>query len=443
MPLSDDDAVEALRSALSFPTVAAADPTATDHAPFEALIADLAARFPRLHEAAELTRISGDALLYRWPGESADESPVVLMAHLDVVPINPDDAWAHPPFDGVVAEGVIWGRGTLDCKGSVVALCAAVERLVEQGVTPSRDVWLSFGCDEEVSGVAAKAAVAELQTRGVEPWFVLDEGGTVATDAFPGVDKPLAVIGVTEKGAVDLELHATATGGHASMPPRRGATERLARAILRLQRHPFPATIPEPTLEMLQTVSEHATGPVRIATRYAARLRRPLALAFTRLGPETAAMTRTTTAVTELRGSPAANVLAATASATVNMRVMVGDSVESAVARIRKVIGDDAVTVTVRSADEPSPLSPTDDAAYRLIAGTIREVMPDAVPVPYVMMAATDSRHFHRVWPRVYRFNPFRMTPSQRESLHNVDERLEVSSFLEGIRWYQRLVEQL
>ena len=442
MPLTDEAALEALRSALSFPTIASDDPVSTDHTPFEGLIADLATRFPRLHETAELTRLADDALLFRWPGRSSDQ-PVVLMAHLDVVPISPDDAWSHPPFDGVVEDGVIWGRGTLDCKGSAVAICAAVERLVEAGHVPARDVWLSFGCDEEVSGVAAQAAVEELQRRGVEPWFVLDEGGTIASEAFPGVDRPLAVIGVTEKGIVDLELHATATGGHASMPPRHGAGERLARAILRLQRHPFPATIPPPTVEMLETVSEYATGPVRLATRHAGRLGRGLALAFTRLGPETAAMTRTTTAVTELRGSPAANVLAATASATVNMRVMVGETVASAVERVRKVVDDDAVTVRVRSADEPSPLSPTDDAAFRLIADTIREVMPDAVPVPYVMMAATDARHFHRVWPRVYRFNPFRMTPSQRESLHNADERLEVASFVEGIRWYQRLIESL
>ncbi len=442
MPLTDATAVDALRSALSFPTVASPDPETTDHGPFEALIADLAARFPRLHAVAPPMRIAGDALLFHWKGRT-DAAPLVLMAHLDVVPINPDDTWTHPPFDGVVADGVIWGRGTLDCKGSAVAICVAVERLLESGHVPARDVWLSFGCDEEVTGVAAQAAVEELRQRGVEPWFVLDEGGTVASDAFPGVERPLAVVGVTEKGIVDLELHATSTGGHASMPPRLGAGERLARAILRLRRRPFPARLPDPTVEMLRIVSEHASGPVALAARNAARLRRPLALAFTRLGPETAAMTRTTTAVTELRGAPAANVLAATASATVNMRVMVGDTVASAVERVRRVIDDEQVTVTVRSADEPSPLSPTDDAAYRLIADTIGEVMPDAVAVPYVMMAATDARHFHRVWPRVYRFNPFRMTPSQRESLHNVDERLEVSSFLEGIRWYERLIESL
>ncbi len=442
MPLTDEDALEALRCALSFPTVASSDPAATDHGPFEALIAALAARFPRLHEAAAPTRLASDALLFHWRGRSS-EHPVVLMAHLDVVPINPDDAWTHPPFDGVVENGVIWGRGTLDCKGSAVAICAAAERLLESGHVPARDIWLSFGCDEEVSGDAAPAAVDELLRRGVEPWFVLDEGGTLASDAFPGVDRPLAVIGVTEKGIVDLELHATSTGGHASMPPAMGATERLARAITRLRRRPFPARIPEPTLEMLRIVSDHAHGPLALATRHATRLRRPLARAFTRLGPETAAMARTTTAVTELRGSPAANVLATTASATVNMRVMAGESVASAVERVRRVVDDDEVTVTVRSADEPSPLSPTDDAAYRLIADTVAEVMPDAVAVPYVMMAATDARHFHRVWPRVYRFTPFRMTPSQRESLHNVDERLEVSSFVEGIRWYRRLIESL
>lgn len=440
---TDDEAVAALCTAVRHRTISHPDPDRVDHAPFEALIADLARLFPRLHATAELERIEPDGLLFRWPGADPAKDPVVLMAHLDVVPVNPDDRWQHPPFDGVVADGMIWGRGTLDCKGSAVAICTAVERLIADSVTPARDVWLSFGCDEEVSGSSAPAAVARLVERGVTPWFVLDEGGVVASQAFPGVAAPVAVIGTTEKGTVDVELRATAQGGHASMPPRQSATGRLARAILRIENHPFPAHLPEPTIQMLEAIAPHATGPIGRFAGQARRLRAPLAQIFARLGPETAAMTRTTTAVTQLTGSPAANVLASTASATVNMRVMVGQSVGQAVDHLRRVIADRQIAVQVRSADEPSPLSPTDDPAYRLLVDVTAQVIPDAVAVPYVVMAATDSRHFHRVWPRVYRFNPFRLSPSQRASLHNVDERLEVDSYLEGIRWYERLVTRL
>jgi carboxypeptidase PM20D1 len=378
----------------------------------------------------------------RWAGRSA-EQPVVLMAHLDVVPVGDESAWTHPPFGAEVAAGQVWGRGALDCKGSLVATCAAVESLIEEGVTPNRDVWLSFGCSEEVSGGAAKEAVRRLRERAVEPWFVIDEGGAIVRGVLPGVEAPMAVIGVAEKGTVVLELIARGEGGHASAPKRMGATARLAGAILRLEKKPFPAHLPDVTVEMLERAGAHARMPYAAVLGNAGRLRPVLSRVLPRLGHETAAMARTTVAVTQLEGSQAANVIAATARAHVNMRVMVGETVDGAIERVRRTIGDPHVEVTLVSGDEPSPVSPTDDPAYALITATVEEVFPGTVTVPYVMLAATDSRHLHRVWPRVYRFTPFRMTDAQRASIHGVDERIGVDDFLEGVAWYRRLVERL
>lgn len=343
----------------------------------------------------------------------------------------------------MLTGGTLWGRGTLDCKGSLIALCVAAERLLAKGFAPSRGIWFSFGCDEEVAGAAAEEAVDELAGRGIEPWFVLDEGGAIALDAVPGVSRPLAVIGVAEKGLVDVELRTTDAGGHASTPAQRGATARLARAIVRLDNDPFPANMPDASVQMLRTAAGHASTPIRQAITAAAHSPRLLAMALQKLGPESAAMTRTTTVVTQLRGAAGANVIAATATATVNMRVMVGETVAASVARIRRTIKDKTVAVTVISSSEPSPVSPIDDDAYRLLAAVLAEVTSDVVAVPYIVMAATDSRHFHRRWPRVYRFFPFRMTKEQRISLHNVDERINVADFLEGIRWYSRLMESV
>jgi carboxypeptidase PM20D1 len=437
--VNDDAAVAALQALVRIPTVSNRDSEQVDTAAFDALLVEMAHRFPLLHERLELTRIDTHGLLFRWAGAS-ENRPVVLMAHLDVVPVEGD--WQHPAFGGDVVDGVIWGRGTLDDKGCVVGICAAVETLLDEGFTPAQDVWLSFGCNEEVSGTAAELAVEELRSRGVEPWFVLDEGGAIASEAFPGVAAPIGVIGLTEKGVTSLELRVEGRGGHASTPARLGPTARIARAITRLDRSSMPASLPAPTVELLRRMAPHAALPLRPLLAGADRLGPLLTRALVAAGPEPAAMTRTTFAVTTLSGSPALNVIAATATAGVNIRIMVGDTVESVLEHVRRVVADDEVHIDVVERNEPSPVSAMDEA-FGLIESTISEVFDDAVPAPYVMMAATDSRFFCAISERVYRFAPFRMTKAQRESIHSYDEHLGVEAFLDGVRWYRRLIERL
>ncbi|WP_300404449.1 M20/M25/M40 family metallo-hydrolase [Nocardioides sp.] len=437
-------AVEKLQALVRIPTVSHRDPTRVDTAAFDDFVETLAELFPLLHEHLELTRISTHGLLFRWAGSTADR-PVVLMAHLDVVPV--EGTWQHDAFAAEIVEHegeqVIWGRGTLDDKGCLAGICEAVEALLADGFAPAQDVWLSFGCDEEIMGQAARAAVDELDRRGVRPWFVLDEGGAIASEAFPGVGAPVGVVGVTEKGATSIELRVQGRGGHASTPARMGPTARLARAITRLDRSPMPASLPAPTIELFRRLAPHAALPLRPVLANAARLRPALTRVLLAAGPETAAMTRTTFAITTLSGSPAINVIAATAKAGVNIRVMVGDSVADVLSHVRAAVDDDEVHVDIIEEDAASPVSPVDDDAFRLLETTIGEVFPDAVPAPYVMMAATDSRHFTAICERVYRFAPFRMTKAQRESIHSYDEHLGVQAFHDGITWYRRLIEQV
>jgi carboxypeptidase PM20D1 len=432
-------AVSKLQTLVRIPTVSNRDPALVDTAAFDDFVAELARQFPVLHESLELTRIHTHGLLFHWPGAS-DERPVVLMAHLDVVPV--EGTWQHPPFSGAIVDGQIWGRGTLDDKGCLVAICEAVETLLEQGFTPAQDVWLSFGCDEEVSGEAAPLAVEELVRRGVRPWFVLDEGGAVASEAFPGVAAPIGVIGLTEKGNTSVELRVEGRGGHASTPARLGPTARIARAIVRLDRAPMAPRTPDPTIELFRRMAPHGPLALRPVFANAARIKPLLTRALLAAGPETSAMTRTTFAVTTLSGSPALNVIAATANAGVNIRIMVGDTVADVLAHLRTVIADDEVHLDVIESCEPSPVSPMDDA-FALLEATITEVFPDAVPAPYVMMAATDSRFFTGICERVYRFAPFRMSKAQRQAIHSYDEHLGVEAFVDGVRWYQRLIERI
>jgi carboxypeptidase PM20D1 len=438
-------AVQKLQALIRIPTVSYREPDCIDTAAFDTFVEELARQFPLLHERLELTRVHTHGLLFHWPGASA-ERPVVLMAHLDVVPV--EGSWQHGAFSGAVVDGQIWGRGTLDDKGCLVGVCEAVETLLEREFTPAQDVWLSFGCDEEVFGTAAELAVAELERRGVRPWFVVDEGGAIAHDAFTGIGKPVGVVGVTEKGIMSIELRVEGRGGHASTPARMGPTARLARAITRLDRSPMPSSVPAPTVELFRRLAPHAPLPMRPLMANAGRLGPALARILTAMGPESAAMARTTFAVTTLSGSSALNVIAQTATAGVNIRIMLGDTSETVLAHVRKVIGDDKVEVDVVETYEPSPVSPystadMEDAAFKLIEDTIREVFPEAIPAPYVMMAATDSRTFTAISDRVYRFAPFRMTKAQREAIHSYDEHLGVDDFLDGVRWYRRLIERL
>jgi carboxypeptidase PM20D1 len=364
------------------------------------------------------------------------------MAHLDVVPVDESAPWQHPAFSAEVVDGAIWGRGTLDDKGCVAAICEAVERLLADDHVPAQDVWLSFGCDEEVSGPTAPAAVAELVRRGVRPWLVLDEGGAVAYDAFPGVKRPVAAIGVAEKGTTSVLLRVEGRGGHASTPARHGPTARLARAIVRIDRSPMAARLPDTTVELMRTLAPHLPRPLRPVLGRADRIRPLLTRALTIAGPEAAAMARTTFAVTTLEGSPALNVIASSATAGVNIRVMPGDTVAGAIAHLRSVVDDDDVEITVVERGEPSAVSTVGDA-FDLLTSTVARLFPDAVPAPYVMAGATDSRHFTRICDHVFRFAPFAMTAAQRQAIHSYDEHLGVDAYLAGIEWYRLLLESL
>ena len=436
-----DRAVAKLQALVRIATVSDRDPSRVDTDAFDRLLAELRTQFPLLHGRLELTRVGSHGLLFHWPGASSDR-PVVLMAHLDVVPVDESAPWQHPAFSAEIVDGAVWGRGTLDDKGCVAAICEAVERLLEDDHRPAQDVWLSFGCDEEVSGTSAEAAVDELVRRAVRPWLVLDEGGAVAHEAFPGVKRPVAAIGVAEKGTTSVELRVEGRGGHASTPARNGPTARLARAILKIDHSPMPARLTDTTVDLMRTLAPHVPRPLRPVLGRADRIKPLLTRALIAAGPEAAAMARTTFAITTLDGSPALNVIASSATAGVNIRVMPGDTVAGALAHLRKAIDDDGVEIRVVERGEASPVSPVGEA-FDLVTSTVAELFPDAVPAPYVMAGATDSRHFTRICEHVYRFAPFEMSAAQRQAVHSYDEHLGVDAFLAGIDWYRLLIERL
>lgn len=399
--------------------------------------------YPAVFAAAETEMVGRAGMLMRLPGV-VTERPVMLMAHQDVVPVPQDwkaEGWEHPPFDGVIADGRVHGRGTLDDKGALVVLMEALEELLAAGWEPARDVWLLFGGDEEQHGASAVAATALLEERGVEPWLVLDEGGAVASEAFPGVAAPMAVIGASEKGVLTAELSVESQGGHASMPPRQSAPGILAKALVAIESNPFPVGLHDLSVEMFEGVAPHLRGPKRALLGRARKLRGPLARVMPRLGAELAAMVRTTVAITMLNGSPAQNVLATRATAVLNCRIAVGSTVAATVAHLESVIGDERVAVSVVEGSEPSPVSPTiGDPRWEALVDAVEEAYPDAVTVPYVMMAASDARHVARIAPAVYRFSPLAMDKRQREAIHGPNENVQIEALERGVDFYRALL---
>ncbi len=426
---------------LRIPTVSRLDEADVDWQSFDAFIDKLAALYPKTHEALTLTRVNGYGLLYRWKGNHAGPA-TVLMAHYDTVPAEDGD-WPHPPFSATIEDDIIWSRGAIDDKECVAGVLEAVEAHLGKGFTPNHDVYLAFGNNEETTGDSAREIVAYLRNAGVVFGLVLDEGGAVVDGGFPGVDKSLAVVGIAEKGTLDLVLTVNDAGGHASTPERLNATMRLSRAITRLGDNPFPASITPPVRQLIDVVGRHGSVLMRAVFANLWLFGPLVARLFAAKGGEPAAMVRTTNVATVLRGSAAANVLAAQSSANINIRILPGETVNTVVARVARVINDSAIEISIVKGEDPSPISRTNGPAWRLIENTIRETFPDAVPSPYLMLGASDSRSFAPYCDAVYRFSPFRMTAEVRATLHGAGEHLPVEAYLEGLAFYRRLVAQL
>lgn len=442
LALERDEIAARLAAAVRIPSISRGD-GAADLAPFRELHRLLARQFPRLHAALEREEVAGGSLLYRWPGSDASAAPILLMGHLDVVPVEPgtEERWTHPPFAGRVDAEFVWGRGTLDDKLSVLGICEAVERLLGDGFGPRRTVYLAFGHDEEVGGNDGAGAIAALLAeRDVRLAFTIDEGmGIVGRGLVPAVDRDVALIGVAEKGYLTLELLASASGGHSSTPPRDTSVGRLARALARLEAHPLPEAIRGPVAAMFDALSGEASFGMRLLLRNR-WLFDPLLRAALRGEPAQAAMLQTTTAPTVLRAGIKDNVLPSEARALVNFRILPGDSVEGVVAHVRRSIADPDVELRTVEAREPSATSDPDSESYRILARTIREVFPGAAVAPALVLGGTDSKHYGEVAEQSFRFVPLRLAPEDLKRIHGTDERIAIESYLDVVRFFVQIV---
>lgn len=446
VPVDEAKAAAHLSRAITFKTISHQDPARTDPAAFAGLHEALKEMFPKVHQALERETVGEHSLLYTWKGKDAGKQPILLMAHQDVVPVEPgtEADWQKPPFDGVVDGGFVWGRGAIDFKNGVVGILEAVEALLNQGYSPARTVYLAFGHDEEVGGLKGAAAIAALlASRNVKLEYVLDEGMFVTQGILKGVDRPVAFIALAEKGYVSLELIVESEGGHSSVPPRPTSTGILANAIVRLENTPMPGRIEGATRLMFETLAPEMPFVNRVILSNLWLLE-PVAKTALAKGPATDALLRTTTAPTMLEGSVKENVLPKRPRAVVNFRVLPGDTVQSVIDHVTRTVGDPRIKVQVLAGatrKEPSPVSDAASFGYKSIEKTIRQVMPEAIVAPSLVLGSTDSYHYQQIAGGVYRFCPTRLTDEDRPRFHGTNERVSTRNFAEQVRFYAQLIK--
>ena len=451
-------AVKSLSEAVQVRTVSFSDPTLMDLSEFDRFHALLERLYPLTHERLHKTAL-GHSLFYLWKGSDTSQGshgnhgnrgnhgsqgnqgkkPVALMSHMDVVPAD-EDGWEYPPFSGAVADGYVWGRGSIDMKYGLITILEAIEELLEEGFVPPRDIYVISTCDEETGGQGSICRIAQrLGSEGVRFDWVLDEGGVVGEGMMAGLDKPLAVVGVAEKGYLDLELSVEMEGGHSSMPGRTTSVGLLSQAIARLAAKQMPSRIVSPVREFFRQVSPYVGFGRRLVFANTS-LFAPLIKRVMLGSPETAAMIRTTTAPTMISGSAKPNVLAARASAVINFRLLPGDTTRDVVSHVSNAVGDDRVQIKVLAESPASTVSPMDGAGFRLIEECIDQYYPDAVAVPYLLTGSTDSRSLEPLASGVYRFTPCRLTRKDIARMHGVNERVSTENIETAVRFFKTVI---
>ena len=433
--------IDDFRAMIRLKTISSDDPGKMDMAEFAAFRKLLVDRFPNIRAHADIREIPPTGILFRIRGESA-EAPSVLMAHYDVVPAD-QEGWTCDPFGAEIRGDRIYGRGTLDTKGTLCSIMEAADRALSQGWIPKNDLYLSFGGEEEVSGETTGNIVDTLEREGVLPAFVLDEGGAVIPEGLPGLKKKAAMVGIAEKGTANYMLTVRAKGGHASTPPRHTAIGKLAKAAVRLEENPFPARLSTSVRLMFREIAKEVPIYERPAFAHAELLEPAIKAAATVLGSSFNAMVRTTTAVVIFEGRSAFNVLPDRAAMGVNVRMLEGDTPESICEELKKKVRDPDVEVNLIAGTPPTPVSEIDCAEWEMLKRVIRRVWKDVPVGPYQLNGGTDSRYYSEISDHVYKFTPMEMAAEERGTVHGANESVKIRNLLKTVQFYSILLEEL
>ena len=446
------DFIRKFREALKIPTVSdAGESNLTSFQDF------LCGAFPAFHKDAQRWVLSPYSVVYRLAGEEgsadgakcgASSGAVLLLAHYDVVPAEAEK-WSVNPFSAQIKDDFVYGRGALDMKSTLICIMEAAENLCAQGKKPKRDIWFAFGGDEERSGLLGAQKTAQwFKERGQRFDWALDEGSPVAVNQFEGVNVPLALVSVEEKGNLSLNLTVKQEPGHASRPPKIQAAEILGRALCRIAKKPFPYTLSAAAEKFFASIAPFLPGVKGFVMRHA----RFFSVIFRRLffktagaNPQMEAMLKTTVAMTMLEGSAADNVMPSQVRAVINMRLLRPWTTEKAAEFIKKAVRDNRVQI---SEYEPgsNPVSAglshneLPHSGWAEIAEAVNGVWPGIPLLPFVMVAITDSRYYRELTNYIYRFSPLKLDSGELNRIHGHDERISLENLRNELEFYSRLL---
>jgi len=443
-PLIDEAAASRrLADSLHFVTISSQTDLNANANQFDQLHAYIDHSYPLIRAKLKRETIGGNSLLYQWEGSDPTAKPILLMAHQDVVPIAPgtQHLWQQAPFAGTIADGFIWGRGAWDDKGNLFAILEAVEKLLASGFQPKETIYLSFGHDEEVSGLhGAKAIASLLESRHLQFEFILDEGMLVTEGILKGLDSSVALIGVAEKGYASVQLSLDAVPGHSSMPPEHTAIGMMSVALSKLEQNQLPANIRGVAADMFDTIAPEMHGINRVILSNL-WLFSPLLQHELEKSGSTNAMLRTTTALTMVHAGNKDNVLPGNIQATVNFRTLPGDTQASVIAHVKNTIANANIHIqSMLGNSEPSKVSPTTSSAYQTLNRTIRETFSNTIVAPGLMLGATDSRYFEKLSDNIFKFSPVRAGTEDLPRFHGTNERISVKNYAEMICFYHQLI---
>jgi carboxypeptidase PM20D1 len=439
-----DDAVSRLAQAIQIPTISSQDSAQRDTVAFKSFLSFLRAQYPLSFERLSVQEIAEYSLLLRWQGSDTALQPVLIDAHYDVVPVEPgtEDDWTHPAFGGVVADGFVWGRGAIDDKISVISTLEALELLLAEGYEPQRTLLFSVVHDEEIGGHEGAANVAAyLKAENIKLEYMLGEGGMIMQDNPLLPDRDIAMISLAEKTYVTLSLKATGQGGHSSMPVVDNAIVKLARAVEKLHNNPFEPQLVSPVSDMLATLGAEVDGfkGFMLNNQW---LSAPLLLSSLNDDRSFAPMIRSTTAVTMFDAGIKENVIAQTAEAKVNFRLLPNFTVDELLAAVTKIVDDPGVEIKAQRWGKKNPgVADINARSYQQIAAAIKSALPDAVVTPGMLTATTDTPHYIELAKNIYRFHPFRISIKEAGSIHGTNERVAVEAVHDAVKLSRALIQ--
>lgn len=438
-------AAQHLSQAITFKTISYSKQSNIEYEEFKNFLNFLQATYPHIHKKCEFLYINKYSPVFIWHSPSPVDKPLLLLGHYDVVPVEKESEknWLFPPFSGALEQGYIWGRGALDNKNQVIAIMEAVDFLIKNNYQPKRDIYIAFGFDEEIGGYNGAQKIAEFFEQNQLSFdFIIDEGGCITRGVFNNIPYPVALVGIGEKSVCNLKITTTDTGGHSSMPSYPSAIGKLAKIVQKLENKPMPLRITWPVAEMLKQLGNHDRGLKKFILK---NINIFFPIFKNKLAKDSMlnAMLRTTFAFTMCKGSDAPNVIPQEASAVVNVRILPGDTIEEVIEHIKKVNTGIDFSMEKLMGENPAPLSSCKSQAFEALKKTILKTFPSALIMPYLMVGATDARHYRTLSSNIYRFSAMLLAKDEIDTIHAANEKISLTNLQKLMDFYINLIEIL